>query len=124
MVLKDKATDWTNDTIKERFLLCIGMLHLHGMMTDSERDKVQARLIKEQGKQAGEKEIKAVLTTEQEGINILKSRIPAGEEFGTSRVQRLLRWGYNRSYRTMLIAIETGQAEHGKNESLFKFVKK
>ena len=51
MVLKDKAIDWTNDTIKERFLLCIGMLHLHGLMTDSERIKIQARLIKEQEKQ-------------------------------------------------------------------------
>ena len=64
------------------------------------------------------------LMTEQEGIDILKEKIPVGEEFGVSRVQRLLLWGYNRAYRTMMIAVETGQAENGKHEPLIKFVKK
>ena len=64
------------------------------------------------------------IMTEQEGIDILKQRISPGYEFGISAVQRLLIWGYNRSFRTMQIAVETGQAETGKNEYQFKFVKR
>ena len=64
------------------------------------------------------------LTTEQEGIDFLKKRISPGYEFGISAVQRLLMWGYNRSFRTMQMAVETGQAETGKKEYHFKFVKK
>lgn len=41
-----KAVDWTDDTMKERFVLCIEMLHLHRIMTDQERIKMQDRLLK------------------------------------------------------------------------------
>lgn len=61
------------------------------------------------------------LMTEQEGIDQLRKEIPAGEEFGVSAVQRLLFWGYNRAFRAMQLALETGQVESGEKAHQFKF---
>ena len=61
------------------------------------------------------------MMTEQEGIDQLRKEIPAGEEFGVSTVQRLLFWGYNRAFRTMQLAQETGQVERGDTAYRFKF---
>lgn len=61
------------------------------------------------------------IMSEQEGIDILKAEMPKGVEISVSAIQRHLRWGFNRSYRTLLLALETGQAEYCENEMAMKF---
>ena len=46
MNLSAKVVDWINDTLKERLVLCIAILHLHRLITDAERIKIQDRLLK------------------------------------------------------------------------------
>jgi len=42
----DKFPAWKSETCLRRMLACAGALHVHGFMSDSERDKVQKRLHK------------------------------------------------------------------------------
>lgn len=53
----------------------------------------------------------AELLTEQEGIDMLKARWPRAE-ISISGAQMALRWGYCRTWRTLQIAVESGQAEY------------
>jgi hypothetical protein len=41
-------------TLAERLLYCAGMLHLSGFMTDGERLKIHARMMKQKVKEAAE----------------------------------------------------------------------
>lgn len=56
------------------------------------------------------------LMTEQEGLDEMKKIIRKGEVFGVSAVQRHLRWGFNRAYRAVQLAVETGQAVYADDE--------
>jgi len=49
------------------------------------------------------------LLTEQEGIDLLKARMPR-VEISISAAQVALKWGYCRTWRTLQFAVETGQA--------------
>ena len=59
------------------------------------------------------------ILTDQDALDLLKTLIPAGQEFGCSCIQRHLRWGYNRSFRIMEIAVNTGQAEWGTENKIW-----
>jgi len=41
-----KFPTWKSETCLKRMLACAGALHVHGFMSDSERDHVQKRLHK------------------------------------------------------------------------------
>lgn len=40
-----------NETLAERLLYCAGMLHIAGYMTDAERKRVHARMMKQKVKE-------------------------------------------------------------------------
>ena len=50
-----KATDWMNSTMNERFMMSIGVLHGHGIMTDAEKDKIINRYYKKRDAQQNAK---------------------------------------------------------------------
>ena len=50
-----KATDWMNSTMNERFMMSIGVLHGHGIMTDAEKITILGRYYKKRDAQESAK---------------------------------------------------------------------